>query len=195
MILFLQNDTAKEHPVGFEKSRINLFDPTEDEYKKCEHNKPRYKYKVNSKERDSPIQKNAEDAHSECHTKSLKNFNIISDDVKDLEIGSSSQDDDSLVLDDNQSRNLNKTKSLSRNEHSFKARCQKSVNETSNLYENMKEEKNLKLTQQCLRKNCDQPPRFDSEFCSDSCGVSALESDLLLSLKLASKMHPCRLRS
>ena len=30
MILLLQNDTSKEHPVGFENLRCNIFDPEED---------------------------------------------------------------------------------------------------------------------------------------------------------------------
>lgn len=46
----------------------------------------------------------------------------------------------------------------------------------------------------CARRGCDQKPRFDSVFCSDSCGVSTLESDLLLSLQYASKLHPAVLR-
>ena len=48
--------------------------------------------------------------------------------------------------------------------------------------------------QVCSREGCDNKPRFDSVFCSDSCGVSALEKDLLLSIQYASKLHPSILR-
>jgi hypothetical protein len=36
--------------------------------------------------------------------------------------------------------------------------------------------------------------RFDSAFCSDACGVSVLESDLMQTLFDASEIHPSVLR-
>lgn len=42
----------------------------------------------------------------------------------------------------------------------------------------------------CARKECTRKPRFDSLFCSDSCGVSAMESDLLRTFLYSSDMHP-----
>jgi hypothetical protein len=47
----------------------------------------------------------------------------------------------------------------------------------------------------CARKGCTKRPRFDSLFCSDSCGVSALESDLLRTFQYASDIHPSMLRN
>lgn len=52
-----------------------------------------------------------------------------------------------------------------------------------------------KETQVCSREGCKQKPRFDSMFCSDSCGVSTLESDLLQSIQYAGKLHPSVLRA
>jgi hypothetical protein len=46
----------------------------------------------------------------------------------------------------------------------------------------------------CARQGCIQKPRFDSIFCSDSCGVSTVEADLLQTLEYASEMHPTSLR-
>jgi hypothetical protein len=46
----------------------------------------------------------------------------------------------------------------------------------------------------CLWKDCAQKARFDSLFCSDACGVAALESDLLRSFHYSSDMHPSSLR-
>lgn len=46
----------------------------------------------------------------------------------------------------------------------------------------------------CRRQGCSQKPRFDSIFCSDSCGVSTVEADLLQTLEYASEIHPTSLR-
>lgn len=46
----------------------------------------------------------------------------------------------------------------------------------------------------CARKGCIRNHRFDSLFCSDACGVMALEMDLLRSLQDASDVHPSVLR-
>jgi len=47
----------------------------------------------------------------------------------------------------------------------------------------------------CTRKGCVRPPRFDSLFCSDACGVSALELDLLYSLQESHDISPSTLRN
>lgn len=47
----------------------------------------------------------------------------------------------------------------------------------------------------CARSGCTRKPRFDSLFCSDSCGVSALEGDLLRTFQYASDIHPSMLRN
>lgn len=47
----------------------------------------------------------------------------------------------------------------------------------------------------CARKDCTHKPRFDSLFCSDSCGVSSLELDLLYSFQESSDIHPAILRN
>jgi hypothetical protein len=47
----------------------------------------------------------------------------------------------------------------------------------------------------CARAGCVNRPRFDSMFCSDSCGVSALELDLLRSFQEGGDIHPSILRS
>lgn len=47
----------------------------------------------------------------------------------------------------------------------------------------------------CSRHGCNKKPRFDSLFCSDACGVSALESDLLRTFQYASDIHPSLFRN
>merc|ERR1712216_769807 len=46
----------------------------------------------------------------------------------------------------------------------------------------------------CARIGCSRPNRFDSRFCSDACGVSVLELDLLRTFQDASDIHPSVLR-
>jgi hypothetical protein len=46
----------------------------------------------------------------------------------------------------------------------------------------------------CCRGGCTKRPRFDSAFCSDACGVSAVESDLLRTFYYSSDIHPSALR-
>lgn len=47
----------------------------------------------------------------------------------------------------------------------------------------------------CARVGCGTKRRFDSLFCSDSCGVSSLEKDLLRTFQYASDIHPSLLRN
>ena len=109
MMLFLMNDTNKQHPAGFEVSRRNIFDPEED-----------------------PVCTPATSS-GEAGTTPI-----------------SSKDEDTT-------------------------------------------EKEVK-DKKCSRQGCNLKPRFDSRFCSDSCGVCCLEKDLLESLKFANKLHPSVLR-
>lgn len=56
------------------------------------------------------------------------------------------------------------------------------------------DESSSQLQSCCARSGCSRTPRFDSLFCSDGCGVSAIESDLLLSFQDAGELHPSVLR-
>ena len=47
----------------------------------------------------------------------------------------------------------------------------------------------------CQRTGCSHKPRFDSLFCSDSCGVITLEKDLLRTFQYTSDIHPSLLRN
>ena len=116
MILFLQNDTNKPHPVGFENVRRNIFDPEED-----------------------PTPAVVED--------SLKSDSS----VKEAEV---------LIESDGEPEGL------------------------------VEEHKACGEAVYCARVGCQKKPRFDSTFCSDSCGVSTLETDLLQSLNYAQELHP-----
>jgi len=61
-----------------------------------------------------------------------------------------------------------------------------------NVYDSEKSLKKKYST--CKRKGCTAKCRFDSSFCSDACGVSSLESDLLRTFFYSSDIHPSALR-
>ena len=132
IMLFLQNDSSKLHPAGFELPRRNIFDPEED-----------------------PVN----DSDQSGFAKSAKSLvNRISEVARVSQSGmggltatyTGAADKDGVT--------------------------------------------NSKICQVCARKGCGLRPRFDSIFCSDSCGVSTLEKDLLRSLQYAMKLHPSVLR-
>ena len=50
------------------------------------------------------------------------------------------------------------------------------------------------VSETCSRPGCDRRRRFDSQFCSDACGVVTLELDLLRTLQDAQDIHPSVLR-
>jgi hypothetical protein len=117
MLLFLMQDTAKQHPVGFEGHRVNIFDPAEDEHA---------------------------DAH-EVPEKTPTNGSTLN--------GGNIESDGGTEGKEGESEN-----------------------------------------QACVRPGCCSKPRFDSLFCSDSCGISVLETDLLRTFQDASDIHPSVLR-
>eukprot|EP00804_Cyclotella_cryptica_P013517 CCRYP_017226-RA/>CCRYP_017226-RA protein AED:0.01 eAED:0.01 QI:676/1/1/1/1/1/2/142/1007 len=148
MILFLQNDTSKDHPVGFEKFRRNIFDPEEDPVSGLVED-----HKSESTFSDGSVMQNADmDEESE-----LKGEAALMDTYIELQ-----------PITNNSQLNLTKKE------------------ETSRVHSE---------SMDCVRKGCQQKRRFDSVFCSDSCGVSTLEMDLLNSLKYVQDMHPSVLRS
>lgn len=163
MLLFLMRDTARKHPVGFEKVRRNIFDPEEDKIVFGTEAVP-----------ESP--------------------------VPDLPPAMTNKDDSNVFGGESHPEtNLAKIPET-------KVEAQVTNNDTANCEETKhveddekkKEEKMKKGKQkqkQCLREGCQNRPRFDSSFCSDACGVSALEHDLFLTIRDSSEIHPAVLRN
>eukprot|EP00980_Cylindrotheca_fusiformis_P014741 scaffold4009_cov124-Cylindrotheca_fusiformis.AAC.21 len=126
MMLFLLQDTLREHPVGFEKRRRNIFDPAEDF--------------------------SATDASEKSvDTKAL----VVTPDEATKATVSIPEEPDG-------------------NEEDMNKPIEDSI---------------------CSRAGCARRPRFDSLFCSDACGLSALEGDLLRTFQYASDIHPSLLRN
>lgn len=152
MALFLQSDTSKLHPAGFEISRRNIFDPSED-----------------------PV----------C-------VPVFEDSTKPLEGLDDRRLDNNHVSEVEAAPNLTNPKKRNganppRSEKKTDKKCGDDADE------GVPSKATKRHT--CSREGCTQRPRFDSIFCSDSCGVSALETDLLCSLQYADKLHPSILRS
>ena len=129
MILFLQQDTDREKPVGYEIERTNIFDPEDDLI---------------------PVPD-----PSDCS----------SDDAERMVDDAEGDDDVEMVTD-----------------------RADSVAGTSDS-----QLRNQNLT--CAAARCVRKPRFDSIFCSDGCGVCALELDLMHAFQYANDIHPSLLRS
>lgn len=150
MILFLQRDTSKPHPAGFEGLRRNIFDPEEDVIVA------------------QPQKKTAKNVSKQAQVAVVS---PIGSGVAATKTGVSIVEDKPTPMDiDAVSHNGTKRTS---NGHLLKKKERKST---------------------CARDSCQQRPRFDSIFCSDSCGVSALEFDLLCSLQYTSEVHTSALR-
>ena len=145
MTLFLEWDTAGDHPVGFENPCLNFFDPAEDD-KNDQH--------FNSTEINDDDNEDAEcDNGSNSHSKGLeKNCGV--DSIETVSLASP----------------------FGRKGTRAKARHSPRIVPTK-----------------CLCPGC-KPPRFDSSFCSDGCGLRTMEKDLLCSLQYANDIHPYELR-
>ena len=57
------------------------------------------------------------------------------------------------------------------------------------------DENSVNAGDSCGRSGCKRKRRFDSLFCSDSCGLSCVEKDLLRTFQYASDIHPSLLRN
>lgn len=129
MMQFLQQDSRKEYPAGFEKHLTNLFDPDDDEQVQNGGN-----HLIASTL--SPM----EDEEMEAHK------GIVG-------------------------------------------------RKPPALAESFDDDADSETEETCTRRGCCKKPRFDSVFCSDPCGVSALEYDLFRSLEVAGEMHPSLMRT
>lgn len=130
MIQFLEHDTRKEYPAGYEKHLRNIFDPDDDEHRVQDL-------------ASSPSQESQEEADMEPYQEMLVGRRPPSC------LASRLGDDETISQEE----------------------------------------------MVCARRGCCKTPRFDSIFCSDSCGISALERDLLGAMYLAEEMHPSLMRA
>lgn len=150
MILFLERDTQKRYPAGFENPQLNFFDLEEDHVRLA-----------------------------------CLNDKAANDSLKNLMIGDaddSASDSDSNACQEDED-DVGPKKSVGNVLEPILGRT-KGTNT-----------KKTKASKHCVRPGCTRKPRFDSTFCSDACGVSVMEADLLRSLTFANNMHPFHLRN
>lgn len=132
MMQFLQHDSCKKHPPGFEQHLRNLFDPDDDTH-----------------------DQNGGDSESASSTELTE---LDGEEEPDNRIGFVGRRPPTHLVDKS--------------------------DEDSQAEEST-----------CARDGCCQKHRFDSIFCSDSCGVCALEFDLFRVLEVAGEIHPSLMRS
>ena len=175
MTLFLEWDTARDQPVGFEKPSLNFFDPAEDEqgnhfnFTNVNEDEDDNEEEDDTKETKMNGDKNNGKDNSSKIANEDKTNNDENNDDDDTEIAS--------PISHNGNGN-NKEESRGR----IRAR-------TTRVRHSPK-----RNNQQCIRIGCTNKPRFDSAFCCDGCGISTMEKDLLCSLQYAAEMHPYQLR-
>eukprot|EP00521_Asterionellopsis_glacialis_P012197 CAMPEP_0195306546 /NCGR_PEP_ID=MMETSP0707-20130614/37253_1 /TAXON_ID=33640 /ORGANISM="Asterionellopsis glacialis, Strain CCMP134" /LENGTH=789 /DNA_ID=CAMNT_0040370765 /DNA_START=30 /DNA_END=2400 /DNA_ORIENTATION=- len=150
MLLFLQQDTARNQPVGFDRSRRNIFDPEDDEVDV------------------DPLS-----------SSSGSNGGIDNDLDKESNGGNGIA---GATMDTAASTTSTASTAAASGAHNMDYMAKRTH------YESVS-----KLC--CARRGCHKRVRFDSSFCSDACGLSALEYDLLGAMQFGGDIHPSLLRS
>jgi len=167
MILFLERDISKPQPAGFEGFRRNIFDPDEDDIA-ASPTSDANKHPINGENGD----------------KNKSNTAAVVSPITESSVPKDEKGKTTTAIDFDSFVHKNGSNSQLKKRTSKKKESKPQCNQT-----------NAKGTSLCARQGCKKHPRFDSIFCSDACGVSELEFDLLRSLQYASEAHPSVLRS
>jgi hypothetical protein len=193
MILFLQSDVARDNPLGYEVERRNFFDPLddpiiedkvgkgEDQDSKCA---PRIDEQSNKSTESSSMWCKSQREISDGDKQSAAR--LAPPNVRDTSFQQKRNRDGSVtpyIIDSNDEKK-------SRNEEIWEGG--KVAADRSDDKEDQSSFPSPIVT--CARASCDRLPRYDSLFCSDACGVSQLERDLLDALEYSEEVHPSQLR-
>jgi len=189
MILFLQNDVAKETPVGCEVERSNFFDPLEDPIIE--------ELDVKDEEKDCTIIEASESLSvgSPSQAESSDGETALNESSTTTRPATDPSTLESVTLTASQRNGSNASPSadgiLSTEEYSMNDYSidldQKEEISGDQVIPNASRVK-------CSRPTCPRKPRHDSSFCSDACGISVLERDLLHSLEYSEDIHPSQFR-
>ena len=229
MMLFLERDTRKVRPVGYDIQHRNIFDPaddikdesaqtsddddnacsSEDELSKDCTNLSRSD--TNSEHPDDASTSRGSVSSTESFDENQNNKYAETDSNKSgqkLVAELNTSINANVILDDGSTGVLEDNDDIKRGGNSElkhvenKPHCppdsssdDDSASESTIPARSGKKESEGPPKSCCVRIGCDREPRFDSLFCSDACGVSALETDLMWSLEYADMMHPSLLRS
>lgn len=212
MMLFLQNDTAKEHPAGFEAFCRNFFDHEEDpdldteeisdgldSPKESAQDKSELYRSAGEERSPSGLESSGEEgSESESDGMSLDSQNIpqpgLAPDIEDLVKKKACSKIIDGVRKNRGEGSSPESSDTGENDTSSVVTIDSQGDENEEHAENANQSKDDKTKWFCARPGCKKKPRFDSLFCSDSCGVSAIERDILFSFDYATEIHPSLLR-
>lgn len=201
MTLFLEWDTAREYPVGFENPCLNFFDPAEDDQKEQQFNFDCEDDEEEEEEMNGTVAgKSLAATAAVATTPSMeeeeeKNNNEQSNNT--LSPTATGVSTASNTINEHANTHTNKTTLYHGNINDItndESRGGRIIARSARTFQNSPKRKNKKLHLHCIRSGCKKKPRFDSSFCSDACGVLTMEEDLLCSLQYAGEMHPYQLR-
>lgn len=217
MMLFLQRDTEREHPVGFEAPRRNFFDPDEDpdsdQYYDGDDSSEAHsdgdeaesgpgkggsgKDKIGSNT-GSDVESDSMSLDSKRPTESAVTSGRSDKGKTSSHVGLlNTADGDSSSKYTSHQRLVPKEKSDVEASSIVTAESQNEVlheADDGEVISSNDDENDASKSSICARVGCNSRPRFDSIFCSDSCGISAVERDLLNAFEYASEIHPSLLR-
>jgi hypothetical protein len=193
-MLFLRGDTSKQHPAGFEVPRKNFFDPDED-FSDDENDENEGKEKTEEGTSKEAITNSTDtDQSGEIIHVSEREPNEEDDGIHSSYLSESEKYGDLP----NETSGPNNIEESIDNRGSASAdtddHATDSISGTNTGFESNTELRDSSKSG-CARQGCKRKPRFDSIFCSDSCGVAAIEVDLLRSFEYANDIHPALLRS
>jgi hypothetical protein len=204
MILFLQSDVARDYPLGYEVERRNFFDPLydpivedkmgkgEDQVTKCQRTAaPHIDEQSNQLTESSSL----------CST-SHREISDVDNDAKhsaamfDQGINRDGSAAPQFIDSNGEVIVSPNTNEKIRNEEIRDGSISAAADQ---IVENRSEDKGDQSSFRspvvtCARASCGRVPRYDSLFCSDACGVSQLERDLLDALEYSEEVHPSQLR-
>ncbi len=204
MILFLQNDVARDNPLGYEVERRNFFDPlddpiiedklgkSEDQDSKCApHIDKQSNKSTESCSMWCTSQRKISDVDSDCKQSAAR---LAPPNVRDTSFRQSRNLDGSatpsIMVSNDEKMLPSDTNQTSRTEDILDGGI--CAADRSEDKEDQSSFPSPVVT--CARASCGRLPRYDSSFCSDACGVSQLERDLLDALEYSEEVHPSQLR-
>jgi hypothetical protein len=169
MVLFLERDTSRKVPIGFEDIRkTNIFDPLDNTEMPFIESSSSRNIKKKRKEPSLDIDQEFATIDEAIQGGPLTEEPFIFD-----EKGASESID--ITLDGKENAALHTGRIV-----------RQGLKVSSIGQENGKQDSIPLVTQpsgdKCIRSCCSENRRFDSLFCSDGCGVASMESDLLRSL-------------
>lgn len=194
IILFLDNDTQKQYPTGYETSRLNFFDVEEYNQNIIIQTKSSDATSKTSAFTNalSPSETNDNSSDKGNINKETETFSTSDDGIQKANGDTFPDVDETVVSTKEPAERQRHILNLDLNKQDDTAVDTSKEVQCKVVTESKRSIDGEKLC--CIRPGCELSPRFDSLFCSDACGVSTLELDLLKSFEYTNWIHPFQLR-